>query len=306
MAAIPPDEYADLARKSDGERILAEFPLPAGQEEATGKVVEGPRQSRRSVSRRPARLPHEGHRLVEAASLVATAGISASPLLATKLIHLQVGVPQRASPRPVRPVTTMLLALTTPSGNRSALPPCTRTLPQAELFHRAIVGRVAKGERVIARSSRAGTSKDAASAALPPPRTHPAGGPRRRRASRSPHHSRTDGTRRGGTACHSHSATHVDQRRRRRIATRRRRKRRSRRSFARCPPPLDQRIERLLGPPQGCSRVGERDARSFRPAFSSDEERTRCRDRSTPSWPLAVFLPRSRLLSCPATPAWRP
>jgi CRISPR-associated protein Csb2 len=42
----------------------------------------------------------------------------------------------------------MLLALTTTSGNQSALPSVTRTLPQAELFHRAIVGRVAKGQLV--------------------------------------------------------------------------------------------------------------------------------------------------------------
>jgi hypothetical protein len=28
------------------------------------------------------------------------------------------------------------------------LPPCNRTLPQAELLHRAIVGRVARGRRV--------------------------------------------------------------------------------------------------------------------------------------------------------------
>lgn len=61
---------------------------------------------------------------------------------------LEVGVPQRARRRAVEPVTTMLLALTSPTGNRSALPPSTRTLPQAELFHRAIVGRVANGKRV--------------------------------------------------------------------------------------------------------------------------------------------------------------
>lgn len=61
---------------------------------------------------------------------------------------LQVGAPQRARPRMIQPVTTMLLALTTPSGNRSALPPCRRTLPQAELFHRAIVGRAGNGQRV--------------------------------------------------------------------------------------------------------------------------------------------------------------
>ena len=42
----------------------------------------------------------------------------------------------------------MLLALTTPSGNRSALPSVTRTLAQAELFHRALVGRVGKGQQV--------------------------------------------------------------------------------------------------------------------------------------------------------------
>ena len=42
----------------------------------------------------------------------------------------------------------MLLAITTPSGNRSALPLITRTLPQAEHFHRAIVGRVGKGRAV--------------------------------------------------------------------------------------------------------------------------------------------------------------
>ncbi len=46
------------------------------------------------------------------------------------------------------PLTTMLLALTAPGGNRSALPPCSRTLPQAELFHRAIVARVARGQQV--------------------------------------------------------------------------------------------------------------------------------------------------------------
>jgi CRISPR-associated protein Csb2 len=61
---------------------------------------------------------------------------------------LQVGVPVRPRRPGLRPVTTMLLALTTASGNRSALPPCSRTLPQAELFHRAIVGRVGKGKRV--------------------------------------------------------------------------------------------------------------------------------------------------------------
>src|SRR5262249_1360128 len=61
---------------------------------------------------------------------------------------LQVGVPQGPRTREVSRVTTMLLSLTTPSGNRGALPACTRTLPQAELFHRAIVGRLGRGRSV--------------------------------------------------------------------------------------------------------------------------------------------------------------
>jgi CRISPR-associated protein Csb2 len=42
----------------------------------------------------------------------------------------------------------MLLAMTTPSGNRSALPHVIRTLSQAELFHRSVVSRLGRGNRV--------------------------------------------------------------------------------------------------------------------------------------------------------------
>jgi CRISPR-associated protein Csb2 len=61
---------------------------------------------------------------------------------------LSVGPPAPAVRRVPATVTTMLLALTTPSGNRSALPPCTRTLPQAELIHRALVGKTGGGRRI--------------------------------------------------------------------------------------------------------------------------------------------------------------
>jgi CRISPR-associated protein Csb2 len=61
---------------------------------------------------------------------------------------LQVGVPTAPRLASAQTVTTMLLAITTASGNRSALPPVSRTLPQAELFHRAIIGRLGKGLRV--------------------------------------------------------------------------------------------------------------------------------------------------------------
>lgn len=61
---------------------------------------------------------------------------------------LGVGTPQRPAQRTRPPVTAMLLSVTTPSGRRSALPLVTRTLPQAELLHRALVGRAGRGGRV--------------------------------------------------------------------------------------------------------------------------------------------------------------
>ena len=61
---------------------------------------------------------------------------------------MQVTATPRPRVQPLPRVEMMLLALTTPSGNKSALPSITRTLPQAELFHRAIVGRAGGGRRV--------------------------------------------------------------------------------------------------------------------------------------------------------------
>jgi CRISPR-associated protein Csb2 len=60
---------------------------------------------------------------------------------------LEVGppaAPQRAEPARVRAV---LFALTSPGGSRSALPPVARTLPQAELLHRALVSRLGDDPR---------------------------------------------------------------------------------------------------------------------------------------------------------------
>jgi CRISPR-associated protein Csb2 len=57
-----------------------------------------------------------------------------------------------ATPTPrrpaVRPVEAMLLAITSPSGNRSALPPVAWTLRQAEKFHETVVSRAATGGRI--------------------------------------------------------------------------------------------------------------------------------------------------------------
>ena len=47
-----------------------------------------------------------------------------------------------------RPVEAILLALSTPSRRTAALPGIQRTLPQGELFHRAMVGRAGNGQMI--------------------------------------------------------------------------------------------------------------------------------------------------------------
>lgn len=146
MAAIPPAEYATWRRNAT-EKVLAEFPLPEGTKKPSGKLLK---DRAKAIAPYPAGLLDcltndtawwKQHRWSQPPG-------SQRVLYWRRADAIQVGVPQRIGPRVVTPVTTMLLALTTPSGNRSALPPCRRTLPQAELFHRAIVGRVAKGRLV--------------------------------------------------------------------------------------------------------------------------------------------------------------
>lgn len=55
---------------------------------------------------------------------------------------LEVGPPSTPKRPGPAPVECMLFALTTPSGSRSALPTNARTLPQAELLHKALVSKL--------------------------------------------------------------------------------------------------------------------------------------------------------------------
>ena len=58
---------------------------------------------------------------------------------------LEVGPPSSPRVSGAQRVEMMFLALTTPSGSRSALPTIARTLPQAELFHGAVVSKLGFG-----------------------------------------------------------------------------------------------------------------------------------------------------------------
>jgi CRISPR-associated protein Csb2 len=146
MAAISPSDYVEW-RTGATAKVLAEFPLPEGKKKSAAKLLK---------DRAKAETPYPADLLD--CLIKDTAWWKqhrwSQPPGSQRVVYwrragaLEVGAPKRATRRPTCPLTTMLLALTAPSGNQSALPSVTRTLPQAELFHRAIVGRVAKGQRV--------------------------------------------------------------------------------------------------------------------------------------------------------------
>lgn len=146
MAAISPDGYAAW-RKQQAEVALAAYPLPEGKKKPTAKLLK---DREKAIEPYP---PDLLSCLTKDTAWWKGHGWSQPPgsqrvLYWRRSDALQVGVPTTPR-RPSAPtVTTMLLAISTASGNRSALPPVTRTLPQAELFHRAIIGRLGKGLRV--------------------------------------------------------------------------------------------------------------------------------------------------------------
>jgi len=136
-----------ILQRQRAEAALAPYPLPEGKKKPTAKLL---RDRENAIEPYPTDLLScmtkdtvwwKGH------------GWSQPPgsqrvLYWRRSDALQVGVPTAPRLASAQTVTTMLLAITTASGNRSALPPVSRTLPQAELFHRAIIGRLGNGLRV--------------------------------------------------------------------------------------------------------------------------------------------------------------
>ena len=146
MAAIPDEQYSAWHREMT-DAALAELPLPEGKKKPTAKLLK---DREKAIAPYPPDLLSS---LTKDTAWWKQHGWSQPPgsqrvLYWRKSDSLQVGVPQRTKSRQGRMVSTILLSLTTPSGNRSALPPSTRALPQAELFHRAIVARVGKGKSI--------------------------------------------------------------------------------------------------------------------------------------------------------------
>ena len=151
MAAIPPHNYGEW-RTGATAKVLAEFPLPEDKKKPTPKQL---RDRENAIAKVTAPYPADLLDCLIKDTVWWKQHRWSQPPGSQRVVYwrragaLEVGVPKRSTRRLARPVTTMLLALTTTSGNQSALPSVTRTLPQAELFHRAIVGRVGKGQRVL-------------------------------------------------------------------------------------------------------------------------------------------------------------
>jgi CRISPR-associated protein Csb2 len=150
MAAIPPEEYRTWHEQTTTP-ILQAIQLPEGSRKPTARQLDKLQAQRtQAIAPYP---PDLLSCLTKDTVWWKQRGWSQPPgsqrvLYWRRSNSLEVGVSPRPRPRQLLPITTMLLSLTTPSGNRSALPACTRTLPQAELFHRAIVARVGRGRRV--------------------------------------------------------------------------------------------------------------------------------------------------------------
>ena len=146
MAADKPHTY-DAWREAAVEDALAALPLPDGKKnppktllKKRDKAVEPYPQDLVDCLQRDT-VWWKGHRWSQPPG-------SRRVIYWRRADALQVSVPQQPIRPKAKPVTAMLLALSTRSGNPSTLPHISRTLPQAELFHAAVVGRAGRGLRM--------------------------------------------------------------------------------------------------------------------------------------------------------------
>ena len=146
MAPIPADSYIAW-QKDQAESAIAHLELPKGKAKPSAKLLKD-----RAKLQEPF-PPDLIACLTKDTSWWKGHGWSQPPG-SQRVLYWRPNQPmQVTAPSPRRhgelpAVEMMLLALTTTSGNKSALPSITRTLPQAELIHKAIISRLGNGQRV--------------------------------------------------------------------------------------------------------------------------------------------------------------
>ncbi len=146
MAPIPFDSYR-IWQQGKANEAVANLALPPGKKKPAAKLLK---DRERALEPYP---PDLIACLTKDTSWWKGHGWSQPPG-SQRVLYWRPSQPmQVTATRPPRhrepqPLQMMLLALTTPSGNKSSLPSITRTLPQAELIHKAIISRLGNGRRV--------------------------------------------------------------------------------------------------------------------------------------------------------------
>jgi CRISPR-associated protein Csb2 len=146
MAPIPAESYATW-QKDKTESAIAHLELPKGKKKPTAKLLKD-----RAKLQEP--FPPDLIACLTKDTCWWKGHGWSHPPGSQRVLYwrpsqpLQVTARRPRRPRELPPVKMMLLALTTPSGNKSALPSITRTLPQAELIHKAIIACLGNGQRV--------------------------------------------------------------------------------------------------------------------------------------------------------------
>ena len=147
MAPTPADAYA-VWHADVSATALASIVSPAGQRKASSKKLEAER------AKALAPFPLDLLDALQRDTAWWKQHRWSQPPGARRVLYwrradaLTATAPDHARSPRAAPVRVMLLALTTPSGRTSALPAAARTLPQAELLHRALVSRAGGGRRV--------------------------------------------------------------------------------------------------------------------------------------------------------------
>jgi CRISPR-associated protein Csb2 len=146
MATIPSDRYR-IWQQERVEMAVVHLGLPAGQKKPPAKLLK---DRERELAPYP---PDLIACLTKDTAWWKGHGWSQPPGSQRVLYWrpsqpMDVAAPPQNRIRPLPRVEITLLALTTPSGNKSALPPFPRTLPRAGLIHKALISKLGNGQRV--------------------------------------------------------------------------------------------------------------------------------------------------------------
>jgi CRISPR-associated protein Csb2 len=146
LGPIAPRDYATWYQRKTNA-LLSELPVPDSKMKTTSKAVKDILKLREKAIEP---FPRDLLDCLTKDTAWWKARKWASPPGSRPLLYwrptdqMEVSPPTTPRETQTHGVTTVLLAITTRTGNRASLPPVSRTLPQAEILHRQLVGIVNK------------------------------------------------------------------------------------------------------------------------------------------------------------------